>query len=150
MTTKTKEEKVFDKEVANQKSVIARIVKDNDLPKLYVAYSHTNEELIKIDFNNSDKCMHGLHCVSRDSGGTAADGVIWGLVSDNGGDWQYANLNEFFSSPADYWASLAERNVELLKRNESKLSAAEQRAISGFINLCDQIVANGLNYLIKK
>ena len=45
MTTKTKEEKVFDKEVANQKSVIARIVKDNDLPKLYVAYSHTNEEL---------------------------------------------------------------------------------------------------------
>jgi hypothetical protein len=117
---------------------------------IFKGYSHQSSELQIINFNESIKSMAGLHCVPVDNGGTVADGVIWGLVSDNGGDWQYANLNEFFSSPADYWASLAERNVELLKRNESKLSAAEQRAISGFINLCDQIVANGLNYLIKK
>ena len=148
MTTKTKEEKVFDKEVANQKSVIARIVKDNDLPKLYVAYSHTNEELIKIDFNNSDKCMHGLHCVSRDSGGTAADGVIWGLAEDNGGSWKYKELT--FETPAEYWGSLAERNIEMLDMNKSNLTKSDIRLVEKFIDLCTAINHNGLPFLYKK
>jgi hypothetical protein len=148
MTGKTKEEKVFDKEVNNQKSVIGRIIKENDLPKLYVAYSHTNEDLIKIDFNNSDKCMHGLHCISRDSGGTAADGIIWGLAEDNTGSWKYKELT--FKSPAEYWKSLSERNIQMFEMNKNNLSISDRRLVEKFIDLCTAIDHNGLSFMYKK
>jgi hypothetical protein len=65
-------------------------------------------------------------------------------------DWKYQNLNELFDSPADYWSSLAERNVEVLNKKKDSLSNSDIRSINNFINLCDQIASSELNYLIKK
>lgn len=148
MCGKTKEEKVFDKEVNNQKAVIYRIIKDNELPRLFTSYSHTNESIIKIDFNATEKCMAGLHCISRDSGGTASDGVIWGLVEDNSGSWKYKELK--FESPAEYWKSLSERNIEMLELNKQNLTKSEIRSVERFIDLCDAIHHSGLSFIYKK
>jgi hypothetical protein len=148
MFGKTKEEKVFDKEVNNQKSVIDRIIKENKLPKIYSAYSHTTDDLVKIDFNNTEKCMHGLHCVSRDSGGTASDGIIWGLAEDNSGSWKYKELK--FEGPAKYWESLAERNIEMLDMYKESLTKLQIFSVEQFIHLCNAISHNGLPFLYKK
>jgi hypothetical protein len=150
LTNKTKSDKQFDREVSHQKESIIRIIRDNQWGNLFKGYSHQTEELLSINFSDSVKSMAGLHCVSVDNGGTVTDGIIWGLVSDNGGDWKYQNLNELFDSPADYWSSLAERNVELLNKKKDSLSNSDVRSINNFINLCDQIASSKLNYLIKK
>lgn len=150
LTNKTKSDKQFDREVSHQKESIIRIIRDNQWGNVFKGYSHQTEELLSINFSDSVKSMAGLHCVPVDNGGTVTDGIIWGLVSDNGGDWKYQNLNELFDSPADYWSSLAERNVEVLNKKKDSLSNSDIRSINNFINLCDQIASSELNYLIKK
>jgi hypothetical protein len=149
LTGKKKSESVFDKEVNHQKDFIKRIISNNGWGSVYYAYCHTNSELVKIDFNETKKTFHGLHCVPRDFGGTAEDGVIWGLMGDNEGSWKYKNLNEEFDTPADYWYSLANRNKEMLDINSDSLSSLQKDFVKKFIELCEQIAINELNYLKK-
>ena len=149
LTGKKKSESVFDKEVNHQKDFVKRIISNNGWGSVYYAYCHTNNELVKIDFNDTKKTFHGLHCVPRDFGGTAEDGVIWGLVGDNEGTWKYKNLNEEFNTPADYWYSLSTRNREMLDINSDSLSPLQITSLKKFIELCEQIAINELNYLKK-
>ena len=149
LTGKKKSESVFDKEVNHQKDFVKRIISNNGWGSVYYAYCHTNSELVKIDFNETKKTFHGLHCVPRDFEGTAEDGVIWGLVGDNEGSWKYKNLNEEFDTPADYWYSLANRNKEMSDINSNSLSSLQKDFVNKFVELCEQIAINELNYLKK-
>lgn len=150
MGKKAKSEKSFDREVRHQKDAIMKIVRDNDWGNVWTCFSHQSDRLIQINMNDWSKTMAGLHCVSRDAGGTAEDGVIFGLVADNGGDWKYENLNELFDRPSDYWQSLGDRNSEMLELKKNELSASDIRRIKKFIELCDVIAAEGIDYICKK
>jgi len=83
-------------------------------------------------------------------GGTAEDGVIFGLNADQMGEWKYANLNDMFTKPSDYWESLANRNSKMLDIQKNVLTDSEKRRVTDFIRLCDTIVAEGIEYLCKK
>jgi hypothetical protein len=150
MGTKSKAEKSFDREVNHQKESILQTARENNWGNTWTCYPHQGSELIDINFNRWEKTMAGLHCLPRDMGGTAEDGVIFGLVADNGGDWKYQNLNELFSRPSDYWESLGNRNSQMLKINRDKLSESKIRRIEDFIKFCDTIASEGLEYIIKK
>jgi hypothetical protein len=150
LQNKNKSEKVFDREVNHQKDAIISIIRNNEWSTIFKCYSHVSSELLTVNFADARKTMAGLHCVAVDNGGTAADGIIWGLTEDNGGDWKYKNLNELFDRPSDYWVSLAERNTIMLDKNKSKLSSTDIRSIDRFITLCDTIGINGINYITKK
>ena len=54
LTGKKKSESVFDKEVNHQKDFVKRIISNNGWGSVYYAYCHTNNELVKIDFNDSE------------------------------------------------------------------------------------------------
>ena len=149
LTGKKKSESVFDKEVNHQKDFVKRIISNNGWGSVYYAYCHTNSELVKIDFNDTKKSFQGLHCIAVDNGGTAEDGVIWGLTGDNGGSWKYKNLNEEFNTPSDYWYSLSNRKREMLYINLDALSPLQINSLKKFIELCEQIAINELNYLKK-
>jgi len=150
MGKKTKSEKSFDKEVQHQKDSILKIVRDNNLGNSWTCFSHTSDKLIQINFNDWSKTMSGLHCVPVDMGGTAEDGVIFGLNADQMGEWKYANLNYMFTKPSDYWESLANRNSKMLDIQKNVLTDSEKRRVTDFIRLCDTIVAEGIEYLCKK
>lgn len=150
LQNKNKSEKGFDREVNHQKDAIISIIRNNEWSTIFKCYSHVSSELLTVNFADARKTMAGLHCVAVDNGGTAADGIIWGLTEDNGGDWKYKNLNELFDRPSDYWVSLAERNTIMLDKNKSKLSSTDIRSIDRFITLCDTIGINGINYITKK
>lgn len=150
LSNRTKVEKNFDREVSHQKDAVIRTIRENEWPMVYKGFSHQSEELLTINFNESHKCMAGLHCVPFDDGGSVADGIIWGLVDDNGGSWKFKNLNELFNSPSDYWESLADRNIKILSKKESTMKSSDVRSVRKFIDLCDLIASNELNYLIKK
>ena len=150
LQNKNKSEKGFDREVNHQKDTIISIIRNNEWSTIFKCYSHMSSELLTVNFTDARKTMAGLHCVPVDMGGTAADGIIWGLTEDNGGAWKYKNLNELFDIPSDYWVSLAERNTIMLDKNKSKLSNIDVRSIERFITLCDTIGINGINYIIKK
>jgi hypothetical protein len=126
-----------------------KIVRDNNWGNSWSGFSHESDSLIQINFNEWNKTMSGLHCVARDTGGTAEEGVIFGLNADQRGKWKYANLNEMFDRPSDYWQSLGDRNSEMLKRN-TKLTASEIRRVEKFIELCDTIAVEGIDYICKK
>ncbi len=150
LSGKKKSESVFDKEVNHQKDFVKRIISNNGWGNVYYTYCHTNNELVKVDFNDTSKTFQGLHCLAIDNGGTAEDGVIWGLTGDNGGSWKYKNLNEEFNRPADYWYSLARRNKEMLHINSDSLSSLQTNFVNKFIELCEQVAVCELNYLKKK
>jgi hypothetical protein len=150
LQNKNKSEKGFDREVNHQKDAIINIIRNNEWSTVFKCYSHISNELLTVNFTDAKKTMAGLHCVPVDNGGTASDGIIWGLTEDNGGAWKYKNLNELFDRPSDYWVSLAERNTIMLDKNKSKLSSVDIRSIERFITLCDTIGINGINYVTKK
>ena len=150
MGKKVKAERSFDREVQHQKDSIMKIIRDNEWGNVWTCFSHQSDKLIALNMNDWSKTMAGLHCVPRDKGGTAEDGVIFGLVSDNGGDWKYANLNDLFSKPSDYWESLADRNSKMLELKKDELSASDIRCVNKFIQLCDVIATQGINYICKK
>jgi len=149
MENKKKGEKSFDREVDHQKDSIKKILRDNGWGSIYNLCSHQTDDLIKLDFNDSSKNMAGLHCVPVANGGTASDGVIWGLVDDNEGNWKFKDLNKMFNKPSDYWVSLGKANEDMLERKKDTLSENEKKYVRKFINLCDEIGIKGIDYLTK-
>lgn len=147
MTEKKKNEGQFDRQVQHQKEMINLIRKENNCQAVYYAFPHTSDELIKIDFSDASKSMHGLHCKARDDGGTAADGIIWGLAADNEGSWKYKNLNNAFSQPHEYWLSLGDRNSEMLQREDIHLEMKHRKMVEKFIDLCYLIDEHGIKYI---
>jgi hypothetical protein len=83
-------------------------------------------------------------------GGTTEDGVIFGLNGDQMGKWKYANLNDMFKKPSDYWESLGDRNSKMLEIQKNILTESEKRRVNDFIRLCDTIAAEGIDYFCKK
>lgn len=150
MGNKVKSEKSFDKEVQHQKDSILKIVRDNNWGNSWTCFSHESDKLIQINLNEWSKTMSGLHCVPVDMGGTAEDGVIFGLNGDQIGKWKYINLNERFTKPSDYWESLGDRNSKMLEIQENILTESEKRRVNDFIRLCDTIAAEGIDYFCKK
>lgn len=147
MTDKKKGETLFDRQVQHQKDMIDMIRSQNRFQTVYYAFPHTNDELVRIDFSEPSKCMHGLHCKARDEGGTAADGIIWGLAADNEGSWKYKDLNHAFAQPHEYWRSLGDRNVDMLNRSDITLDTKQKRMVEKFIDLCYAIDESGMKYL---